>query len=93
MCQGRDSATRSRSESSPARTVSGGEELANDLRTLGRSTIVGKRTGGGAHSRIGIRASAHLELAVPVARPTNPGADDNWEGVASPTSTFPLSRR
>jgi C-terminal processing protease CtpA/Prc len=64
-----------------AATVSGGEELANDLQTLGRATIVGERTGGGAHPRIGIRVHPHLELAVPVGRPTNPGTNDNWEGV------------
>lgn len=64
-----------------AGTFSGGEELANDLQTLGRATVVGERTGGGAHPRIGIRVHPHLELAVPVARPTNPGTDDNWEGV------------
>ncbi len=64
-----------------AGTFSGGEELANDLQTLGRATVVGERTGGGAHPRVGIRVHPHLELAVPVARPTNPGTNDNWEGV------------
>lgn len=43
--------------------------------------IVGERTGGGAHPRVGLRVHPHLELAVPVARPTNPGTNDNWEGV------------
>jgi Peptidase family S41/N-terminal domain of Peptidase_S41 in eukaryotic IRBP len=64
-----------------AGTFSGGEELANDLQTLGRAAVVGERTGGGAHPRVGIRMHPYLELAVPVARPTNPGTDDNWEGV------------
>lgn len=64
-----------------AKTFSGGEELANDLQTLGRAMVVGERTGGGAHPRVGIRVHPHLELTVPVARPTNPGTDDNWEGV------------
>lgn len=64
-----------------ASTFSGGEELANDLQALGRATIVGERTGGGAHPRIGIRVHPHLELAIPVARPTNPGTDHNWEGT------------
>ncbi|MEQ7004838.1 S41 family peptidase [Actinopolymorpha sp. B17G11] len=64
-----------------AGTFSGGEELANDLQFLGRAMIVGERTGGGAHPRVGLRVHPHLELAVPVARPTNPGTNDNWEGV------------
>lgn len=64
-----------------ASTFSGGEELANDLQTLGRATVIGERTGGGAHPRIGVRVDPHLELSVPVARPTNPGTDSNWEGV------------
>lgn len=63
------------------RTFSGGEELAYDLQQSGRATVVGERTGGGAHPRIGFRAHAHLEVTVPVARPVHPVTGTNWEGT------------
>ncbi|SCG40348.1 S41 family peptidase [Micromonospora inositola] len=61
-------------------TFSGGEELAYDLQQLGRATVVGERTRGGAHPRTGYRAHPHLEVTVPVARPVNPVSGTNWEG-------------
>jgi C-terminal processing protease CtpA/Prc len=64
-----------------AETFSGGEELAYDLQYLGRATVVGERTGGGAHPRVGVRMHPHLELTVPVARAMNPVTGENWEGV------------
>ncbi|MFE9653133.1 S41 family peptidase [Micromonospora sp. NPDC006431] len=63
-----------------AQTFSGGEELAYDLQQLGRATVTGERTGGGAHPRAGHRMHPHLELTVPVARPVNPVTGTNWEG-------------
>jgi hypothetical protein len=36
-----------------ATTFSGGEQLSYDLQQLGRATIIGERTGGGAHAREG----------------------------------------
>ncbi|ADD40582.1 S41 family peptidase [Stackebrandtia nassauensis] len=62
-------------------TFSGGEELAYDLQQLGRATIVGESTGGGAHPRVGFRLHPHLELTVPVARSIHPVTGTNWEGV------------
>ncbi|WP_018351403.1 S41 family peptidase [Longispora albida] len=62
-------------------TFSGGEELAYDLQQLGRAVLVGERTGGGAHPRIGIRLHPHLELTVPTARGINPVSGTNWEGT------------
>jgi len=64
-----------------ATTFSGGEGLAFYLQQHGRATVVGERTGGGAHPRIGVRMHAHLELTVPTGRPSHPGTDRNWEGV------------
>ena len=61
-------------------TFSGGEEFAYDLQQQGRASIVGERTRGGAHPRIGFRVHPHLELTVPVARPINPVSGTNWEG-------------
>jgi hypothetical protein len=63
-----------------AATFSGGEELAYDLQQQGRATVVGERTRGGAHPRIGFRVHPHLELTVPVARPIHPVTGTNWEG-------------
>lgn len=63
-----------------AETFSGGEELAYDLQQLGRATVVGERTRGGAHPCDGFPAHPHLELTVPVARPVNPVTGTNWEG-------------
>jgi C-terminal processing protease CtpA/Prc len=62
-------------------TFSGGEEFAYDLQQLGRATIVGERTGGGAHPREGFKLHAHLEATVPVRRAVNPVSGTNWEGV------------
>jgi hypothetical protein len=61
-------------------TFSGGEELAYDLQQLGRGTVIGEPTRGGAHPRTGYRAHPHLELTVPVARPVHAATGTNWEG-------------
>lgn len=62
-------------------TFSGGEELAYDLQQLGRATLIGETTGGGAHPRVGFRVHPHLELTVPTGRAINPISGTNWEGV------------
>jgi hypothetical protein len=63
-----------------ATTFSGAEELSYDLQQLGRATVVGERTKGGAHPRQGFRLSAHLQATIPVARTVNPVSGTNWEG-------------
>jgi hypothetical protein len=62
-------------------TFSGGEQLSYDLKALGRATIVGERTRGGAHLREGFRVHPHLEATVPVAVAVNPRTRGNWEGT------------
>jgi len=62
-------------------TFSAAEELAYDLQQLGRATVVGERTGGGAHPREGFKLHPHLEATVPVKRAENPVSHTNWEGV------------
>ncbi|SCL53735.1 N-terminal domain of Peptidase_S41 [Micromonospora citrea] len=64
-----------------ATTFSGGESLAYALQQHGRATVVGERTGGGAHPRTGFPVHAHLHLSVPVASPVNPVSGTNWEGT------------
>ncbi|MEU5945982.1 S41 family peptidase [Micromonospora sp. NPDC047465] len=64
-----------------ATTFSGGESLAYALQQHGRATVVGERTGGGAHPRTGFPVHPHLHLSVPVASPVNPVSGTNWEGT------------
>jgi hypothetical protein len=64
-----------------AATFSGAEHLAYDLQRLGRATVIGERTRGGAHPRRGFRVHPHLEATIPVARSVNPVTGGNWEGT------------
>jgi len=62
-------------------TFSGGESLSYALQHLGRATIVGERTGGGAHPREGFRVHPHLQATIPVARGISHVSGGNWEGT------------
>ncbi|MGW3121272.1 S41 family peptidase [Streptomyces sp. NPDC001107] len=62
-------------------TFSAAEELAYDLQQLGRATIVGEATRGGAHPREGWTVHPNLEATIPVARALNPVSGTNWEGT------------
>ncbi|WP_316529024.1 S41 family peptidase [Kitasatospora brasiliensis] len=62
-------------------TFSGGEELAYNLKVLGRATLVGGTTRGGAHPTARIQISPHVTVTVPTARAINPVTGTNWEGV------------
>jgi C-terminal processing protease CtpA/Prc len=64
-----------------ATTFSGGEQLSYDLQQLGRATIIGERTRGGAHAREGFPVHPHLEATIPVAEAVNPKTGGNWEGT------------
>ncbi|MFL6079121.1 MAG: S41 family peptidase [Ornithinibacter sp.] len=64
-----------------ATTFSGGEEVAFDVQLLGRGTVVGERTRGGANPREGVAVHPELELAVPVARAISPHDGSSWEGA------------
>jgi hypothetical protein len=55
-----------------ADTFSGGEELAYNLKVLGRGTLVGEPTKGGAHPTTVLPLSATLEITLPFARSINP---------------------
>lgn len=63
------------------RTFSGGEEFAYNLKRLGRATLVGDTTGGGANGGGPRRASDHFSVFVPFGRMMNPLDGSNWEGV------------
>ena len=66
------------------RTFSGGEEIAYNLQQLGRATLVGETTRGGAHPVEDHWITPHIRLRVPGARSVNPISGTNWEatGVA-----------
>jgi hypothetical protein len=64
-----------------ATTFSGGEQLSYDLQQLGRATIVGEPTRGGANPREGFRVHPHLEATISVAAAVNPKTGGNWEGT------------
>jgi len=64
-----------------ARTFSGGEEFAYNLKNLKRATLVGETTGGGAHPVSGHRINDHFLIGVPFARAINPITKANWEGT------------
>ena len=55
--------------------------MAYDLRALGRATLVGEITGGGAHPSILQRVEGYFGVVVPFARAVNPVTGSNWEGV------------
>ncbi|KAB7833690.1 S41 family peptidase [Streptomyces mobaraensis] len=62
-------------------TFSGGEELAYNLKALGRATLIGETTRGGAHPTDRIPVAPHVTVTVPAARSINPVTGANWEGV------------
>jgi Peptidase family S41/N-terminal domain of Peptidase_S41 in eukaryotic IRBP len=64
-----------------ATTFSGGEQLSYDLQQLGRATVVGERTRGGAHAREGFVVHPHLEATISVAESIHPVSGGNWEGT------------
>ena len=64
-----------------ATTFSGGEALCYDLQAIGRATLVGAPTGGGAHPTRYIPISDTVEITVPFARPVHPLTGGNWEGT------------
>ena len=62
-------------------TFSGGEQLSYDLQQLGRATIIGERTRGGANAREGFPVHPHLEATISVAEAVHPKTGGNWEGA------------
>jgi C-terminal processing protease CtpA/Prc len=64
-----------------ATTFSGGEEFCYNLKALGRATLVGETTGGGAHPTMPFALTETLEITIPLARSINPVTGTNWEGT------------
>ena len=63
------------------RTFSGGEDFCYTLQALGRATVIGERTGGGAHPTRPFPISPAVHIAVPFARSINPVTGTNWQGT------------
>ena len=63
------------------RTFSASEELAYDLKSLKRATLVGETTGGGAHTVAPHRIDEHFFIRVPFGRFVNPITKTDWEGA------------
>jgi hypothetical protein len=63
-----------------SRTFSGGEEFAYDVKALGRATLVGELTGGGANPTGGVPLGNAFIASIPFGRAENPITRTNWEG-------------
>ncbi len=63
------------------RTFSAAEEFAYNLQQLGRATIIGETTAGGAHPTQAHAVDDRFIVTVPFARAVNPISGTNWEGV------------
>jgi hypothetical protein len=62
-----------------SRTFSGGEEFSYNLKQLGRATLVGETTGGGANPGGVRQLGPHFSVFVPDGRAINPITHTNWE--------------
>ena len=63
-----------------ARTFSGGEEFAYDLKNLKRVTVVGETTAGGSHPVSPYKVGDHFLVYVPNGRSISPVTGTDWEG-------------
>ncbi|MCJ8190615.1 S41 family peptidase [Sphingomicrobium aestuariivivum] len=74
------------------RTFSAAEQVAYDLQALGRATIIGEVSGGGAHPFEFRRVHPHFALDLPEGKSINPITGGNWQGVGvTPDVAVPAS--
>lgn len=64
-----------------SRTFSAAEEFTYNLKNLKRATIVGEKTGGGAHPGGSRIVNDNFLVWVPSGRAINPITNTNWEGI------------
>ncbi|MGX5201815.1 S41 family peptidase [Aliikangiella sp. IMCC44632] len=62
-------------------SFSAAEDFSYTLKHLGRATIVGENTGGGANSGDFVRLNDQFTMFLPTGRSINPFTKTNWEGV------------
>lgn len=61
-------------------TFSAAEDFAYALQNLKRATVIGERSGGGAHPGDDRRLLPHFSVFVPLGRSISPITQTNWEG-------------
>jgi hypothetical protein len=64
-----------------ASSFSAAEEFAYSLQTLGRATVIGEVSAGGAHLVRTERLTDQFTMVIPVARAVNPITGTNWEST------------
>jgi C-terminal processing protease CtpA/Prc len=64
-----------------SRAFSAAEAFGYDVKHLGRATIVGETTRGGAHPGWPRRINSHFRIWIPRGRAINPVTKTNWEGT------------
>jgi hypothetical protein len=62
-------------------TYSAAEEFAYNLQALKRATIIGQKTGGGAHPTRSYKIDDRFAISIPFGRAVNPVTGTNWEGI------------
>ena len=62
-------------------TFSAAEELAYNLQTLKRGTVVGETTGGGANHNMFAIVGKRFLTSIPIGTTKSPVTGTNWEGV------------
>ena len=62
-------------------TFSGAEQFCYDLKMLKRATLVGEKTGGGAHSGVWHRIDDHFGMGVPETKALNPFSKTDWAEI------------
>jgi hypothetical protein len=62
-------------------TFSAAEEFTYNLKHMGRATVVGETTAGGAHPVQRHSAAEGFVITIPFGRAINPITDANWEGT------------
>jgi hypothetical protein len=63
------------------RTGSAGEDFTYTMQALGRATVIGEPTWGGAHPVDSYRLSGHFYADIPNSRSMSPITGTNWEGT------------
>lgn len=63
------------------RTYSAAEDFTYGMQSIKRATIVGERTGGGAHPARPFSIGQGFVASIPFARSLNPYTHTNWEGT------------